>query len=150
MVSGCSIHWMEHMTNTSFDRRSRNEPWHGTLKIAGLVSIAGASMFIVACASTPPPTAELAVSEAALAHAVSAGGAEGAPAEMAAARDKMQRATVAMIAKDYDSARSLAQQAQVDAQLAEARARSAKARKAASELKEDTRVLREEIGRKVP
>lgn len=53
-----------------------------------------------------------------------------------------------MTAEDYVLARRLAEQAQVDAQLAAATARSAKAQKAASALQEDNRVLRQEIFRK--
>jgi len=67
---------------------------------------------------------------------------------MKSARDKLDRAEVAMAAKDYDRALSLAQEAQVDAKLAEVKADSSKARKAAAELQEDTRVLQEEIDRK--
>ncbi len=105
-------------------------------------------VWLGACASTPPPTDQMAVSEAALAHAVSSGAPALAPAEMQSARDKLHRASVAMIARDYDNARTLAQQAQVDAQVAEAKAQSSKARSAADELREDRRVLREELDRK--
>jgi hypothetical protein len=48
---------------------------------------------------------------------------------------------------DYVRARQLAEQAQVDAQLAEATARSAKEQKSADALQESNRVLREEIER---
>jgi hypothetical protein len=67
---------------------------------------------------------------------------------MQAAREKMNRANLAMTAEDYKNARSLAEQAEVDAQLAAAKARSAKARKAAVAVQEDSRVLRREIDRK--
>jgi hypothetical protein len=53
-----------------------------------------------------------------------------------------------MAAKDYDRARSLAEQAQVDAQLAGSKARSAKAQKAALAVQDDSRALREELDRK--
>ena len=61
---------------------------------------------------------------------------------------KMDAAEKAMVAKDYVRARQLAEQAQVDAQLAGAMARSAKAKKAADELQEGSRILRQEIERK--
>ena len=83
-----------------------------------------------------------------MANAVDAGGPEFAPAEMRTAQDKLDRANQAMGAKDYDLAKSLAEQAQVDAQLAGSKARSAKAQKAALAVQEDSRVLREEINRK--
>jgi len=110
--------------------------------------IAGAAIFIAGCASTPAPTEQVAVSTAAVAQAVTAGGTESAPTEMRTAREKLDRANLAMAAKDYDRARWLAEEAQVDAQLAETKAHSTKAKKAADELQEDSRVLREEINRK--
>ncbi|NTV10135.1 MAG: DUF4398 domain-containing protein [Zoogloea sp.] len=112
------------------------------------VVMTSASIFMAACASTPPPTEQLAVSTAAVARAASAGGAELAPAQMQTARGKLDRAKEAMAAGDYDLARSLAQEAQVDAQLAETQARSNKAQKAAAELQESIRVLRDELDRK--
>lgn len=101
-----------------------------------------------ACASTPPPTNQMAVSNAALAHAVAAGSAEHAPREMSMARDKMARANLAIMAKDNDAALVFAQQAQLDAQLAESKTESAKARQSAEALDEAARVLREEMNRK--
>jgi hypothetical protein len=105
-------------------------------------------MAMAGCASVPAPTEQLAVSKAAVANAVGAGGTEFAPAEMRTAQEKLDRANQAMAAKDYERARWLAEQAQVDAQLAVAKARSAKAQKAAYALQEDSRVLREELNRK--
>jgi hypothetical protein len=60
----------------------------------------------------------------------------------------MEAAERAMVAKDYVLARQLAEEAQVDAQLAGTMARSAKAKKAADALQEDSSVLRQEIDRK--
>ena len=110
--------------------------------------IAGTSFLMAACASTPAPTEQMAVSGAAVTRAAGAGGTEMAPAEMQTAREKLDRAKLAMSKEDYDTARNLAEEAQVDAQLAEAKARSGKARKAADELQEGIRVLREELNRK--
>ena len=50
--------------------------------------------------------------------------------------------------RDYDEARSLAEEAQTDARLAEKKAQAGKAQKAAIVMKDDNRVLREEIDRK--
>jgi hypothetical protein len=90
----------------------------------------------------------MAISRAAVSNASSAGGNEFAPLQLKSAMEKMDSAERAMAEKKYDQARQLAEQAQVDAQLAEATARSVKAQKAADALKEDSRVLREEIDRK--
>jgi Domain of unknown function (DUF4398) len=107
-----------------------------------------ALLMLAACASTPPPLEEMAVANAALAHAAGAGSTEGAPAEMALARDKMNRANRAMTAKDHDTALTLAQQVLVDAQLAEAKTEAGKARKSAQALQDASRALREEMSRK--
>ncbi len=117
-------------------------------RLGGPALAAGAAILLAACASTPPPTDQLAVSTAAVANAVSAGSGQFAAADLKMARDKLDRANVAMTAKDYELARSLAQEAQVDARLAEARANAAKAQKAADELQEGRRILREEMDRK--
>jgi len=115
----------------------------------GAALVLGSALVLAACASTPPPPNErMAVATAAVAHAAAAGGPEFAPVEMRLARDKLQRATVAMTGKDHATADTLAEQAQLDALLAEAKAESAKARKAADAVSEGSRVLREELDRK--
>lgn len=113
--------------------------------ISGIVL---AAAVVAGCASVPVPTEQIAVSKAAVANAVGAGGLEFAPAEMRTAQEKLDRANQAMAAEDYERARWLAEQAQVDAQLAVAKARSGKAQRAAYALQEDSRVLREELNRK--
>jgi hypothetical protein len=107
-----------------------------------------AALLLASCAHTPPPTDQMAVSNAALASAVSAGAPELAPVEMNMAREKMTRANAAMAARDNELARTLAQEAQLDAQLAESRAGAVTARKAADAMQESGRALREEMGRK--
>ena len=115
---------------------------------ASLALFAGTALFLAACASAPPPTDQLAVSTAAVAHAAAAGAAELAPTEMRTAREKLDMANAAVTAKDYPRAQSLAQEAQADASLAEAKSQSIKARKAAQAVNEDNRALREELDRK--
>ena len=115
--------------------------------ISALLAI-GALALAAGCASTPAPTEQMAVSKSAIANAVSAGGAEYAAVEMKSAQDKMDRANRAMAKEDYDVARSLAEEAQADARLAEKKAQSEKAQKAAVVMQEDARVLREELNRK--
>jgi Domain of unknown function (DUF4398) len=117
--------------------------WYRVLGAVGC-----AAVVIAGCASIPPPKEQMAVSKSAIANAVSAGGSEYAPVEMRAAQEKMDRATRAMEKEDYENARTLAEEAQVDARLAEKKAQSAKAQKAASVMQDDIRVLREEISRK--
>lgn len=114
-----------------------------------LAAAAGVALLaLVGCASTPPPTAQMAVAQAAVTHAVDAGSVEFAPADMALARDKMTRAHAALANKDNDTALSLAQQAEADAQLAEAKSEAAKAQRSAAAVRDADRALREEMARK--
>ena len=110
---------------------------------------AGAAILIAGCASAPaPPIEQMAVSRAAVSNASVDEAIEFAPLELKSAMDKMDAAEQAMAKKDYVRARELAEQAQVDAQLAGAKARSGKAQKAADALQEENRVLRQELDRK--
>lgn len=106
---------------------------------------------ITGCASThssvPAPTEQIAVSRAAIGAANSAGGSEYAPIQFKSALEKMADAERAMGEKNYVRARLLAEQAQVDAELASAAAGAAKAKKSADAVNEDNRVLRNEIDR---
>ena len=116
-------------------------------RVVSAVSLVSA-LFLIGCASIPPPTGQMAVSKSALANAMSAGGSEYAAVEMKSAQDKLDRANRAMEKKEFEDARWLAEQAQVDARLAEKKAHSAKAQKAVAMMQDDIRVLREEINRK--
>jgi len=124
----------ETMTNQS-------KPW--------LLALCSTAMvFTVGCSSLKTPaTADVAVSKAAVDNARDAGGAEFAPVEMNAAREKMALANKAMADKDYKLALNLANQAQADAKLAQAKANSAKAQAVANTLQDDIRVMREELDR---
>jgi hypothetical protein len=126
-------------------RRFNRLKSHLTHKLA-LAAVAG--ILIAGCASNPGPIEQMATSRAAISSANSAGGNEYAPIQLKLAIDKMTGAERAMANKDYALARKLAEQAQVDAQLAGAAARSIKAQKAADAVQEDSRVLRDEIDRK--
>lgn len=107
-----------------------------------------AAVLVAGCASIPAPTEQIAVSKAAVDSATSAGGNEFAPVQLQSALEKLNAAERAMAKEENLKARQLAEQAQVDAQLAAATARAAKAQKAASELREGNRVLHQEIDRK--
>lgn len=105
------------------------------------------SVGLAACAGMPPPTEQMALSSAAVAHATSAGAAEHAPADLRTANDKLALARAAMAAEHHERALELAEQVQADARLAEVKTRSAKAQKTAREMGEGNRVLREELER---
>jgi Domain of unknown function (DUF4398) len=120
-----------------------NGKTYQTLCGIGIVAVA-----IVSCTSIPPPTEQLAVSKMAVSNATIVGANEYASEDMRAAQDKLDRAVKAMNAEDYKNALTLAEQAQVDAQLATAKTRAAKAEKAANIVVEDSRVLQKELERK--
>lgn len=107
-----------------------------------------ASLLMAGCASTQAPVEQMALSRSAVSNAMSAGGNEYAPIQFKSANDKLDAAEKAMTNKNYDLAKQLAEQAEVDAKVAASMARSAKAQKAADALQEDIRVLRHEIERK--
>ena len=111
-------------------------------------SIGLISAVFVGCATTAPPTEQMAVTKGAISAADSAGGNQYASAEMRTAKDKLDRAVQAMTAEDYKNAKWLAEQAQADAQLASAKAGSAKAQKAAVTVQEGSHILRKELDRK--
>jgi hypothetical protein len=105
------------------------------------------ALFLAACASTPPPTAQMAVGKAAVERAAGPAAAE-APIELTAARDKLSAANAAYAEKDYVLARQLAEQAEADATLAEAQSRSVRSDRALVEVRDGIKQLRDEMNRK--
>lgn len=120
---------------------------HPMMRMAG--ALVCSAIFLSGCESIPAPTEQLATSKAAVDNALSAGGNELAPLQLKSAVDKMEAAERAMGDKNYVLARQFAEEAQIDAKLAEAMARTNKAQKAAEALQESSRVLRQEIDRQI-
>lgn len=114
------------------------------------MGLAAVALLLAACASTPAPSAEMAVAEAAIARANSSGiGSDvAAAATLRNASLKLAQAHVAISAKDHGAARRLAEQAAIDAQLAEQQAQAQRSRKAAQESADAARALRAELDRK--
>jgi hypothetical protein len=104
---------------------------------------------LAACASTPMPAAPMAVAEAAVQHASTPGTRQDAPAELQVAVDKLARAKAALAADEPKRAIALADEAELDAQVAEMHAQAVRSRRAARESQDADRVLREEMSRKV-
>ena len=115
-----------------------------SLIIPVIVFIAG----LGGCASTPVSVEKMAVAESAVQRANTSSTSENAATELQIAVAKLASARQAVNNKDYDRARQLAEQAEVDAQVAELHAQSTRSRKAAQESQDAARVLREEINRK--
>ena len=107
-------------------------------------AISIAIMTAAACATTPIPNEKIAVAKASVEHAEQSGAPELAPVEMAQARDKLARAQKAAADRDAQPATQLAEQANVDAQLAEATAQQKKAHKSEMEFEASLQALRQE------
>jgi Domain of unknown function (DUF4398) len=103
-----------------------------------------------ACSSVPPPEEQLATADAAVRGAEEANAASEAPAPLRRARDKLTQARDAMRNEEYVDARRLAEQAAVDAELAEVDARSKVAQENVDELRRSIQLLREEATQKAP
>jgi hypothetical protein len=113
----------------------------------GAVTCAVIALGLAACASTPIPNEKIAVAKVSVQRAEQSGAPELAPVEMAAARDKLARAEQAAAHRDVQPATQLAEQANVDAELAEATARQQRSRKAAMEFDASMQTLRSESSR---
>ena len=109
--------------------------------------LAAAGLLLSACASVPPPTQQLAASRAAIESAEVAGAGKDAPADLGQARDKLTAAELAANSGENERARRLADEALVDAQLAQARAATARSRENLEQNEATLRALREEASR---
>jgi hypothetical protein len=108
---------------------------------AGLIGAAAILAAVSGCAGNPPIDT-LAGADTAVNQAMSAKASEYAPADLQRALDKVARAKQAMADENYDRARRLAEEARVDARVAEARAQSAAARRTAEEAQKTIDMLR--------
>jgi Domain of unknown function (DUF4398) len=100
-----------------------------------------------AYASNPVADEKIAVAKASIDRAEQSGAPQAAPVELAAARDKLARAEKANADHDRKPAALLADQANIDAQVAEAMALQARSKKAAVEFDTSMQVLRQESNR---
>ena len=99
---------------------------------------------LTACASGPVPLEQLAVAKDSVQRAEQAGATELAPVELSTARDKLQSAQQAAANHQGQTATMLADQANLDAQVAEATAREHKSHQADMELEASLQALRQE------
>jgi glutathione synthase/RimK-type ligase-like ATP-grasp enzyme len=120
---------------------------HSNLIVLGAAALA---LSLAACATNPVPNERIAVAQSSLQRAEQSGAPELAPVEMATARDKLARAQKAAADHDAVPATDLAEQANIDAELAEATANEHRAQKAASEFDASMQALRQESMRSSP
>jgi hypothetical protein len=113
------------------------------------VGAAIALSIIATAASAKSPLADetIAVAKAAVERAEQSGAPQAAPVELASARDKLARAVKANSDHKPKPAIAMADQATVDAQVAEAKAQKERAAKAASEFDASMATLRRETNR---
>jgi Domain of unknown function (DUF4398) len=96
---------------------------------------------LAACASIPPPVQDVAEAERAVQAAADAGAGTVAPAEFEKARGKLEAAKSALQAQQHLKARQLAEQALVDAELAQVTAEAEAGARAATEIRAQIRDL---------
>ena len=104
----------------------------------------GAALVLAGCASSPPPTSQLAVAQQAVNSADTARSAEFAPLKLRTAREKLLQAEQANLQEEYERARYLAEQAEWDARVAERKAQAEKAKRGVEAAERGTQELREE------
>jgi hypothetical protein len=116
------------------------------LKLCG-AAIVLSGIATAAYASNPVPDETIAVAKAAVQRAEQSGAPQAAPVELASARDKLARAEKANADHHAKPAIALADQAMIDAQVAEAMAQKERAAKAAAEFDASMATLRQESNR---
>jgi DNA repair ATPase RecN len=119
----------------------------GSIKVAAVCAVV---LALAACASSPIPNEKIAVAQASVQRAEQSGAQELAPVELSTARDKLQRAEKAAADHDAQPATMLAEQANVDAQLAEATAQEHRSHKAEMELAASLQAYREQTSHTSP
>ncbi|MEO8017491.1 MAG: DUF4398 domain-containing protein [Pseudomonadota bacterium] len=105
---------------------------------------------IVACASTPMPVEKLAVAKTSIERAEQAQAAQFAQIELTSARNKYAAAQAAADKHDAEVAARMADQADIDAQLAESTARAKQQQQLVNEMDAGLRDLRKETLRDKP
>lgn len=114
------------------------------LKVRPLFAVmAIASLF--GCANDPAPTEQLKLTEQAVAQATAVGATDDEP-DMATAQSKLTQAQVDMANKSYKDARMQAEQAELDARLAEARVLTQKSDEQLTQVNTRLERLRKQLG----
>jgi hypothetical protein len=114
---------------------------------AAYIGAAAVVLSLAACATLPPPAEQLASARAAIQSAEVSGADKVAPVELTQARERLTAAQLAVSNNDMENARRLADEALVDAQLAQAKASTMRAREGVAQSEAAMRALREETNR---
>jgi hypothetical protein len=110
----------------------------GLALLAGAIATAG-------CAGIGPPAELVAAAESSLQRAEEANAQRYAPLELYQAREKLEEAKTALRAERHAEARRLAEQASVQAELAEALAETGRTRRSADQLRQSVQALEAEL-----
>ena len=108
----------------------------GIRRRAAACLAASALAVLGGCAQAPLPHEAIGSAELTIARARAAGAERHAPVELARAEEKLQAARAAVQAKAPERARSLAEQASADGELAEMAAQAAQAQAIATHLRD--------------
>ena len=104
---------------------------------------------LAACSTTPAPTEEMAVARTTVGRVAAVPTvASTAPVDLQRAQEKLIQAERAMAQDDYRTARRLAEEAEVDARVAETRADAARNATHFGQVQDSIRALQEEINRR--
>jgi uncharacterized protein DUF4398 len=120
------------------------------MRLTASAAAASAGILLIGgCASTPPPTAELASAHALVAQAEQSDASRYDSADLAMAQEKLRQADV-NAKDDAPVATRLAQEASVDAQLALARTRANKEQDALTQVNATLQALQSETAQPPP
>lgn len=108
-----------------------------------LSALALGGVLLTGCAGKPP-TAEMAIANSALQSAIESGASTYAAPDLIKAQDKWSKAEAANNKHDYEAAQRWAEQAEIDARVAQRKAQAAKVTKALDEAKKSIQDIREE------
>ena len=122
---------------------------HALKKCGAWLFAALCAMALAACSTTTAPTEQIALGNASIEAAQAAGVGQPGQPDLMQARDKLARAQAAARAGDNVKAMRLAEEADVDAQVARSRVAADKSRRAAAELDASLAALREELNRAI-
>jgi hypothetical protein len=112
------------------------------------VFVACALALALGCATASAPNEAVSNAEYAIRKAEEREATAYAPLEMRIAKDKIEQSRLSMAAGDNEHAQRLAEQAAVDAQLAEAKARAGRAEATVAEIEKSIEALRSETERR--
>jgi chromosome segregation ATPase len=114
-------------------------------RLRGIFLMTGA-LALAACANeVPPPNSQITLSDSIIRDAESAGAVEYAPVELNTAREKLEAARREMQDENNEKALRLAEEAELDARVAQLRARTKTTHDAAAAIQASIDTMRREI-----